>query len=90
MPPRDVSHELIPTYKSYSSKLERTIIKVRHCFSPAFSPASKLMYLPLDPSVYIPGVYVQNMKKDGINDKATFYTDTQPSPHLRGRQSIVP
>jgi hypothetical protein len=24
------------------------------------------------------------------NDKATFYTDTMPSSHLRGRQSIVP
>lgn len=24
------------------------------------------------------------------NDKATFYTDTDPSAFLRGRQSIVP
>ena len=24
------------------------------------------------------------------NDKATFYTDTMASPHMRGRQSIVP
>ncbi|KDQ22914.1 hypothetical protein PLEOSDRAFT_1110004 [Pleurotus ostreatus PC15] len=38
----------------------------------------------------IPGIYVKNMQRDGINDKATFYTDTERSPHLRGRQSIVP
>ncbi|KAG2075739.1 alcohol oxidase [Suillus decipiens] len=43
-----------------------------------------------DPWVYRPGIYVKNMQRDGINDKATFYTDTQPSPYLRGRQSIVP
>ncbi|SJL01496.1 related to alcohol oxidase [Armillaria ostoyae] len=43
-----------------------------------------------DPWVYRPGIYVKNMQRDGINDKATFYTDTQESPHLRGRQSIVP
>ncbi|KAG1746626.1 uncharacterized protein EDB91DRAFT_1245812 [Suillus paluster] len=43
-----------------------------------------------DPWVYRPGIYVKNMQRDGINDKATFYTDAQPSPHLRGRQSIVP
>lgn len=30
------------------------------------------------------------MQKDGINDKATFYTDTMKSSHLRDRQSIVP
>ncbi|KAK0467938.1 GMC oxidoreductase-domain-containing protein [Desarmillaria tabescens] len=43
-----------------------------------------------DPWVYRPGIYVKNMQRDGINDKATFYTDTQESPYLRGRQSIVP
>ncbi|KAG2757022.1 GMC oxidoreductase [Suillus brevipes Sb2] len=43
-----------------------------------------------DPWVYRPGIYVKNMQRDGINDKATFYTDAQPSPYLRGRQSIVP
>ncbi|KAG2364097.1 hypothetical protein BDR07DRAFT_1482811 [Suillus spraguei] len=43
-----------------------------------------------DPWVYRPGIYVKNMQRDGINDKGTFYTDTQPSPYLRGRQSIVP
>jgi len=43
-----------------------------------------------DPWVYRPGIYVKNMQKDGINDKATFYTDTMKSSHLRGRQSIVP
>ncbi|OBZ65421.1 Alcohol oxidase 1 [Grifola frondosa] len=34
--------------------------------------------------------YVRNMQRDGINDKATFYTDTMSSSHLRGRRSIVP
>ncbi|KAG9312998.1 GMC oxidoreductase-domain-containing protein [Chiua virens] len=43
-----------------------------------------------DPWVYRPGIYVKNMQRDGVNDKATFYVDSQPSPHLRGRQSIVP
>ncbi|KAF9456918.1 GMC oxidoreductase-domain-containing protein [Collybia nuda] len=43
-----------------------------------------------DPWVYRPGIYVKNMQNDGINDKATFYTDTMASSHLRGRQSIVP
>jgi len=43
-----------------------------------------------DPWVYRPGVYVKNMQRDGVNDKATFYTDTEASPHLRGRKSIVP
>ncbi|KAH7929099.1 alcohol oxidase [Leucogyrophana mollusca] len=43
-----------------------------------------------DPWVYRPGIYVKNMQRDGINDKATFYTDSLASPHLRGRQSIVP
>ncbi|KAF5376477.1 hypothetical protein D9615_008621 [Tricholomella constricta] len=43
-----------------------------------------------DPWVYRPGIYVKNMQRDGINDKATFYTDTTESPHLRGRKSIVP
>ncbi|KAG6370938.1 hypothetical protein JVT61DRAFT_10805 [Boletus reticuloceps] len=43
-----------------------------------------------DPWVYRPGIYVKNMQRDGINDKATFYADSQPSPYLRGRQSIVP
>ncbi|KAF5349953.1 hypothetical protein D9756_009245 [Leucocoprinus leucothites] len=43
-----------------------------------------------DPWVYRPGIFVRNMQKDGINDKATFYTDTEKSPHLRGRRSIVP
>ncbi|KAJ7157992.1 hypothetical protein C8R43DRAFT_1234424 [Mycena crocata] len=37
-----------------------------------------------------PGIFVKNMQRDGINDKGTFYTDTVPSPHLRGRKSIVP
>ncbi|EJD00296.1 alcohol oxidase [Fomitiporia mediterranea MF3/22] len=43
-----------------------------------------------DPWVYRPGIYVRNMQRDGVNDKATFYTDTMQSSHLRGRQSIVP
>lgn len=43
-----------------------------------------------DPWVYRPGIYVKNMMRDGINEKATFYTDAKPSEHLRGRQSIVP
>ncbi|PFH47219.1 GMC oxidoreductase [Amanita thiersii Skay4041] len=43
-----------------------------------------------DPWVYRPGIYVRNMQQDGVNDKAKFYTDTNASPHLRGRQSIVP
>jgi len=43
-----------------------------------------------DPWVYRPGVFVKNMQQDGVNDKATFYTDTKPSQYLRGRQSIVP
>ncbi|KAG6824994.1 hypothetical protein H0H92_005148 [Tricholoma furcatifolium] len=43
-----------------------------------------------DPWVYRPGIFVRNMQRDGINDKATFYVDTQDSPHLRGRKSIVP
>ncbi|ETW76777.1 GMC oxidoreductase 3 [Heterobasidion irregulare TC 32-1] len=43
-----------------------------------------------DPWVYRPGIYVKNMQRDGVNDKATFYTDTMASPHMRGRQSIVP
>jgi len=43
-----------------------------------------------DPWVYRPGIYVRNMQKDGVNDKATFYTDTMKSSYLRGRQSIVP
>ncbi|EEB91358.1 hypothetical protein MPER_10289, partial [Moniliophthora perniciosa FA553] len=43
-----------------------------------------------DPWVYRPGIYVKNMQRDGINDKATFYLDTMKSSHLRGRQSIVP
>ncbi|KAF8197223.1 methanol oxidase [Mycena galopus ATCC 62051] len=43
-----------------------------------------------DPWVCKPGIYVRNMQNDGINDKATFYTDTVPSSHLRGRRSIVP
>ncbi|KAF8968466.1 alcohol oxidase [Flammula alnicola] len=43
-----------------------------------------------DPWVYRPGIFVKNMQRDGINDKAKFYTDTMQSPHLRGRQSIVP
>ncbi|KIY68013.1 GMC oxidoreductase [Cylindrobasidium torrendii FP15055 ss-10] len=43
-----------------------------------------------DPWVYRPGIYVRNMQRDGVNDKATFYTDTMKSSHLRGRQSIVP
>ena len=30
------------------------------------------------------------MQRDGVNDKATFYTDTMKSSHLRGRRSIVP
>ncbi|PAV14903.1 alcohol oxidase [Pyrrhoderma noxium] len=43
-----------------------------------------------DPWVYRPGIYVRNMQRDGVNDKATFYTDTMQSSHLRGRRSIVP
>ncbi|KAI0053899.1 GMC oxidoreductase [Auriscalpium vulgare] len=43
-----------------------------------------------DPWVYRPGIYVKNMQRDGVNDKATFYTDTMDSSHLRGRRSIVP
>ncbi|ESK84078.1 alcohol oxidase [Moniliophthora roreri MCA 2997] len=43
-----------------------------------------------DPWVYRPGIYVKNMQRDGINDKATFYVDTMKSSYLRGRQSIVP
>jgi len=43
-----------------------------------------------DPWVYRPGIYVKNMQQDGINDKATFYTDTKESPYMRGRKSIVP
>ncbi|KAJ6550861.1 methanol oxidase [Mycena vulgaris] len=41
-----------------------------------------------DPWVYRPGIYVKNMQRDGINDKATFYTDTMASSHMRGRKSI--
>ncbi|KAJ7248865.1 GMC oxidoreductase-domain-containing protein [Mycena haematopus] len=37
-----------------------------------------------------PGIFVRNMQRDGINDKATFYTDTKASSYMRGRQSIVP
>ncbi|CAK5271956.1 unnamed protein product, partial [Mycena citricolor] len=37
-----------------------------------------------------PGIYVRNMQRNGINDKATFYIDTKASSYLRGRQSIVP
>ncbi|KAF7305399.1 Alcohol oxidase [Mycena chlorophos] len=40
--------------------------------------------------VYRPGIYVRNMQRNGINDKATFYTDTMQSSYLRGRKSIVP
>ncbi|KIM85095.1 alcohol oxidase [Piloderma croceum F 1598] len=43
-----------------------------------------------DPWVYRPGIFTRNMQRNGINDKATFYTDTVPSSHLRGRRSIVP
>jgi alcohol oxidase len=43
-----------------------------------------------DPWVYRPGIYVKNMQRDGINDKATFYTDTMESSYMRGRKSIVP
>jgi len=43
-----------------------------------------------DPWVYRPGIFVKNMQRDGVNDKAKFYTDTMQSSHLRGRQSIVP
>ncbi|KAJ7201748.1 hypothetical protein C8J57DRAFT_1624531 [Mycena rebaudengoi] len=37
-----------------------------------------------------PGIYVRKMQNDGINDKATFHTDTVASSHLRWRRSIVP
>ncbi|KAF8057487.1 GMC oxidoreductase-domain-containing protein [Lyophyllum atratum] len=37
-----------------------------------------------------PGIYVKNMQRDGVNDKATFYTDTMESSYMRGRKSIVP
>ncbi|OCH93265.1 alcohol oxidase [Obba rivulosa] len=43
-----------------------------------------------DPWVYRPGIYVRNMQRNGINEKATFYTDTLESSHMRGRKSIVP
>jgi len=43
-----------------------------------------------DPWVYRPGIYVRNMQNDGVNDKATFYTDTMQSSYMRGRRSIVP
>ncbi|KAJ7854763.1 hypothetical protein B0H13DRAFT_2358333 [Mycena leptocephala] len=43
-----------------------------------------------DPWVYRPGIFVKNMQRDGINDKATFYTDTKASSYMRGRKSIVP
>ncbi|CAL1701917.1 unnamed protein product [Somion occarium] len=43
-----------------------------------------------DPWVYRPGIFVRNMQKDGVNDKATFYTDSMESSYLRGRRSIVP
>jgi alcohol oxidase len=43
-----------------------------------------------DPWVYRPGIYVRNMQRDGINEKAKFYVDTNKSDHLRGRRSIVP
>ncbi|KAH8919511.1 GMC oxidoreductase [Atractiella rhizophila] len=43
-----------------------------------------------DPWVYRPAVYVRNMQRNGINDKAKFYVDTKASSYLRGRQSIVP
>ncbi|THH01625.1 hypothetical protein EW026_g1138 [Hermanssonia centrifuga] len=43
-----------------------------------------------DPWVYRPGIYVRNMQRNGINDKATFYTDSMESSHLRGRKAIVP
>ncbi|KAF7358559.1 Alcohol oxidase [Mycena venus] len=43
-----------------------------------------------DPWVYRPGIFVRNMQRDGINDKATFYTDTKASSYMRGRKSIVP
>ncbi|KXN85514.1 Alcohol oxidase [Leucoagaricus sp. SymC.cos] len=43
-----------------------------------------------DPWVYRPGIFVRNMQRDGVNDKATFYVDTEKSKHLRGRRSIVP
>ncbi|KAI0033192.1 alcohol oxidase [Vararia minispora EC-137] len=43
-----------------------------------------------DPWVYRPGIYVRNMQRDGINEKATFYVDSLASPFMRGRQSIVP
>ncbi|KAJ7272149.1 GMC oxidoreductase-domain-containing protein, partial [Mycena rebaudengoi] len=41
-------------------------------------------------TLHRPGIYVRNMQNDGINDKATFYTDTVASSHLRWRRSIVP
>ncbi|EIW79242.1 alcohol oxidase [Coniophora puteana RWD-64-598 SS2] len=43
-----------------------------------------------DPWVYRPGIYVRNMQRDGINEKATFYTDSMESSYMRGRKSIVP
>ncbi|KAF7333312.1 Alcohol oxidase [Mycena venus] len=39
-----------------------------------------------DPWVYRPGIFVRNMQRDGINDKATFYTDTKASSYMRGRE----
>ncbi|KAJ7237412.1 hypothetical protein C8J57DRAFT_1247190 [Mycena rebaudengoi] len=41
-----------------------------------------------DPWVYRPGIFIRNMQRDGIDDKATFYTGTMMSSHMRGRKSI--
>lgn len=41
--------------------------------------------------VYRPGIYVKNMQRIAdLNDKATFYVDSESSEFLRGRRSIVP
>ncbi|KAJ7201472.1 hypothetical protein C8J57DRAFT_1486429, partial [Mycena rebaudengoi] len=41
-----------------------------------------------DPWVYRPGIFIRNMQRDGIDDKATFYTGTMMSSHMRGRKSF--
>ncbi|KAJ7846202.1 hypothetical protein B0H14DRAFT_2584272 [Mycena olivaceomarginata] len=43
-----------------------------------------------DPWVYRPGIFTRNMQRDGIDDKATFYTGTMVSSHMCGRKSIFP
>ncbi|CAK5282536.1 unnamed protein product [Mycena citricolor] len=54
------------------------------------SAAQDSEYLVFKSTGPSPGIYVRNMQRNGINDKATFYIDTKASSYLRGRQSIVP